>query len=294
MRILLAVDGSSSSDAVIQEAAWRLWPQGSEFAVVTVVDPYFFPRAPQLLQEAIQSTRKMLDEMARPLVDAGWTALPNVILDNVRHALPRAASEWRAQLLMMGSHGRGAVGRLLVGSTAQAVLRHAECSVEIVRSRRQGAEPKSGIRVLVPTDGSEHAEAALNTVAALPWPNGSQFLVIASPEYPALVGEYPFYAPEQMTELTKVSHEHAGLAAREGAEVLAKAKLAVGCQVTEPKDTPAHSILSAAEEWKADLVVMGSHGRRGFDRLILGSVSETVALHSHCSVEVVRMPLAVM
>jgi len=58
--------------------------------------------------------------------------------------------------------------------------------------------------------------------------------------------------------------------------------------VTEPKDTPAHAILSAAEEWKADLIVMGSHGRRGFDRIVLGSVSETVALHAKCSVQLVR------
>ncbi|HTZ49653.1 MAG TPA: universal stress protein, partial [Verrucomicrobiae bacterium] len=43
------------------------------------------------------------------------------------------------------------------------------------------------------------------------------------------------------------------------------------------------------EDWKADLIVMGSHGRRGFDRLILGSVSESVALHATCSVELVRI-----
>ena len=58
--------------------------------------------------------------------------------------------------------------------------------------------------------------------------------------------------------------------------------------MTEPKETPAYAILSSAEEWRADLVVMGSHGRRGFDRIVLGSVSETVALHAKCSVELVR------
>jgi hypothetical protein len=61
------------------------------------------------------------------------------------------------------------------------------------------------------------------------------------------------------------------------------------CVVAEPKETITHSILAIAEEWKADLIVLGSHGRRGFDRLIMGSVSETVAAHAKCSVEVVRM-----
>jgi len=58
--------------------------------------------------------------------------------------------------------------------------------------------------------------------------------------------------------------------------------------VTEPKDTPSRAILAAADSWEADLIVMGSHGRRGFDRIVLGSVSESVAMHARCSVEVIR------
>jgi len=292
MKVLVAVDGSSSSDAVIREVARQSWPAGSEIAVVTVVDPYFFTKAPLLMEEAKQSAQKALEEMAKPLIEAGLRASPMVILDNPRHALPRAASEWKADLVMMGSHGRGTVGRLLVGSTTQAVLRHATCSVEIVRSK--GTESSGGMRVLVPTDGSEHAQAALAEVAARPWPNGSEFRVMASPEYPVLVGEYPYYAPEQVSDLTKQSLAHASAAVEKGAAMLARAGLNVSSEVMEPKDTPSHSILDAAKEWNADLIVVGSHGRRGFDRLILGSVSETVALHATCSVEVVRMPVAVM
>jgi nucleotide-binding universal stress UspA family protein len=292
MRVLVAVDGSGSSEAVIREVTRRPWPAGSEIAVMTIVDPYFFTKAPLLLEEAKQSAQKSVEELARPLVEAGLQVSPTVALGNPRHALPQTASEWRADLVIMGSHGRGAVGRLLVGSTTQAVLRHALCSVEIVRSKREVSGPE--MRVLVPTDGSEHAQAAVKAVAARPWPPGSEFRVIASPEYPVLVGEYPYYAPEQVADLTKQSLEHANAAVEKSAALLAKAGLKVRSDVIEPKDTPSHSILEAAKEWNADLIVMGSHGRRGFDRLILGSVSETVALHAPCSVEVVRMPLAVM
>jgi len=146
----------------------------------------------------------------------------------------------------------------------------------------------------VPTDGSPHAAAALGVVAGGPWPKGSEFKVLTSPEYPLLAGEYPYYAPDQVKEMTEQDLAHAKLAAKTGAESLAKAGLNVISEVMEPKDTAAQSILAAAEEWKADLVVMGSHGRRGFNRLILGSVSETVALHATCSVQVVRMTLPVM
>jgi nucleotide-binding universal stress UspA family protein len=291
MRVLVAVDGSSSAEALIREVARRPWPAGSEIAVMTMVDPYFFTKAPLLLEEAKQSAQKSVEELAKPVVEAGLQVSPIVALGNPRHALARYASEWKADLVMMGSHGRGAVGRLLVGSTTQAVLRHATCSVEIVRSK--GSVIAGGIRVLVPTDGSEHAQAALAAVAARPWPQGSEFRVMTSPEYPVLVGEYPYYATEQVADLTKQSLEHANVAVEKGAALLAKAGLKVSSEVIEPEDTPSHSILVTAKEWNADLIVVGSHGRRGFDRLILGSVSETVALHALCSVEVVRTPLTV-
>jgi nucleotide-binding universal stress UspA family protein len=291
MRVLVAVDGSGSAEALIREVARRPWPAGSEIAVMTMVDPYFFTKAPLLLEEAKQSAQKSVEELAKPVVEAGLQVSPIVALGNPRHALARYAGEWKADLVMMGSHGRGAVGRLLVGSTTQAVLRHATCSVEIVRSK--GSVIAGGIRVLVPTDGSEHAQAALAAVAARPWPQGSEFRVMTSPEYPVLVGEYPYYATEQVADLTKQSLEHANVAVEKGAALLAKAGLKVSSEVIEPEDTPSHSILVTAKEWNADLIVVGSHGRRGFDRLILGSVSETVALHALCSVEVVRTPLTV-
>jgi nucleotide-binding universal stress UspA family protein len=294
MKILVAVDGSSSSDLVIREVGRRPWPRNSEFALVTVVDPYFFTKAPLLLEEAKQSAGKSLEQLGKPLLEAGLQAKPNVLLDNPRHALPRTAREWKADLIVMGSHGTGAVARLVMGSTAQAVLRHAECSVEIVRRRNDATESENGMRVLMPTDGSEHAEAALRAVANRPWPKGSTFKVLASPEYPVLLGEYPYFAPEQVTDLTKLSLAHAQTSIKTGAEILTKAGLNLTTELMEPADTPPHSILSAAETWKAGLIVMGSHGRRGFDRLILGSVSETVALHARCSVEVVRMPVPVM
>jgi len=290
MRILIGVDGSSSSDAVIREAASRPWPAGSEFRVVTVVDPFFFTRTPRLLDEFKNTTLEGLKVQAERLAGTGCPVSYEVILDSARHGLPRAAGAWGADLVMLGSHGRSAVERLLLGSTAQVVLRHAPCSVEIVRARRaeKTAESDAGMCVIIPTDGSEFAELAQRSVAERPWPRGSKFRVVSCPEYPLLVGEYPYYPPEQMSELMKSSKDHADGAAVNGQQLLADAGLEASYEITETRDTPAGAILAAAEEWKADLIVMGSHGRRGFDRLVLGSVSETVALHAKCSVEVVR------
>jgi nucleotide-binding universal stress UspA family protein len=294
MKILIASDGSPSSEPLIHEAASRPWPTGTEFTVVTVVDPFFFTRAPLLLEEAKQKTTQSLAEQAKPLADAGWPVNADVILDSPRHALPRIASALSADLILLGSHGRGTVGRLLLGSTAQAVLRHAECSVEVVRRPRAERKISEGMRVMVPTDGSEHAEFALQIISQLPWPAHSEFRIVASPEYPVLIGEYPYYAPEQLAELTRGSRDHAAQSAATGEQRLTRMGFKISQEVIEPMDSPAHAILAAAELWHPDLIVMGSHGRRGFDRLVLGSVSETVALYAPCSVEVVRRPLAVL
>jgi nucleotide-binding universal stress UspA family protein len=288
MKILIGVDGSSSSDVAIQKAAHRPWPKGSEFRVLTVLDPYFFTRAPLLLEESRASTLEGLKAQAKPLAEAGWAVEYDVMLDHARHGLPRAASAWGADLVMLGSHGRSAVERLLLGSTAQAVLRHATCSVEIVRAREGEKSAQEGMCVVIPTDGSEFAELAVRVAAEQPWPSGSTFKIVSCPEYPVLVGEYAYFPTEKLTELLKASTDQAGISAMRGEQLLKEAGLKASCEITEPKDTPAAAILDAAEEWKADLIVMGSHGRRGFDRLVLGSVSETVALHAACSVEVVR------
>lgn len=294
VKILIASDGSSSSDPLIHEAASRPWPKGTEFTVVTVVDPFFFTRAPLLLEEAKQKTKQALAEQAKPLADAGWPVNADVVLDRPRHALPRIASGLSADLILLGSHGRGTVGRLLLGSTALAVLRHAECSVEVVRKPRAEQHISAGMRVMVPTDGSEYAEFALQVVSQLPWPAHSEFRIVASPEYPVLIGDYPYNAPEQLAELTCSSRDHAVQSAATGEQQLTRMGFKISQEVIEPMDSPARAILAAAQRWQPELIIMGSHGRRGFDRLLLGSVSETVALHAACSVEVVRKPLVLL
>src|SRR5689334_2155836 len=90
-------------------------------------------------------------------------------------------------------------------------------------------------------------------------------------------------------KLSKVRHENEAQDAVSSAEqVLKSAGLKVTGEVLSGK--PKDAILEHAQNWPADLIVVGSHGRRGFRRLLLGSVSEAVAMNAHCSVAVVRGP----
>lgn len=285
MKLLMALDGSSGSSAVVREVASRPWPEGSECCVMTAIDPFFFTKAPLLLKEAKEDTQKTLDGYVEDLKQTGLLLSTEILMENPRHGIPSAASEWKADLIVMGSHGTGAFLRLLMGSTAQAVLRHAGCSVEIVRER---GRKDGGMHVLVPTDGSDCAEAALQAVAARPWPEGTEIRVICVPEVPVLAGAYPYYPPELVLEVAATNDAHAKEAVQKGASILRKAGLCVMEEVLEPRESPVRAVMGMADLWNADLIVLGSHGRRGFNRYVMGSVSESVALHAHCSVEVVR------
>jgi len=161
------------------------------------------------------------------------------------------------------------------------------------RAKQRAIAQKMGRPVQTPMRTRQLARREWASADAHHWSRplnawGKSSLRLLSPTLPRAFRN-PYYSPEQLAELTRCGRRQAGAAAKSGGELLAKAGLATTCVVAEPKETIAHSILAIAEERKADLIVLGSHGRRGFDRLIMGSVSETVAPHAKCSVEVVRM-----
>jgi len=291
MRVLIAVDGSRGSEVVLQEAVSRPWPLGTRFSLITVLDPFFFTRAPLLLDEAKAAAGKFLGEAAERLGAAGWETDVEVVLGNPRHAISECAESWRADLLLVGSHGLKTLARLAFGSTVRAVLRHTHCSVEIVRApEKQFVPGKQGKRILLATDGSEFSTAAVKSVAERPWPKDTEVKVISVPELALWLGEFPYFQLAQVEELNHSAIDAARAAVALAKETLRRTALQVSTDVPVDREAPAKAILEEANEWNADLIVVGSHGRRGFDRIAMGSVSEALAMHAHCSVEVVRIP----
>ncbi|HVG55112.1 MAG TPA: universal stress protein [Vicinamibacterales bacterium] len=148
MKILLAVDGSEASDAAIDEVRQRPWPKGSTVRVLSVVQQYM-PSAPDVVLASMtfEEIRARLSEEAEQLTRAAAerVAAPSIMVEtDVRQGDPRtaildAADEWKADLIVVGSHGRTGLQRLVMGSVAQSVVAHARCSVEVVRPRRRAA-----------------------------------------------------------------------------------------------------------------------------------------------------------
>jgi nucleotide-binding universal stress UspA family protein len=112
--------------------------------------------------------------------------------------------------------------------------------------------------------------------------------VISAPGLVLLLRECPYFEQHQVGELNVASMEESHKAVASAVETLPRSGLKVQSVVPPLHDTPSKIILDEAEKWYADMIVVGSHGRSGFDRLTMGSVSEAEALYAGCSVEVIR------
>jgi len=147
MKILLATDGSIFSDAAIKELVRRTWPFETEVRVLSVAHPVPLIEDPLLVVAACHFD-SLRDEQKRASRDAAAAAAEisrhapylqvstEVLEGSPEKLIVEEAERWQADLIMMGSHGRGTMERFLLGSVAQAVVLHAPCSVEVVRPDR--------------------------------------------------------------------------------------------------------------------------------------------------------------
>lgn len=145
MKILLAVDGSPHSDAAITEVANRAWPKGSTIRVITVAEnvPMGLLGLPaSYFQELIRP----MESHAKRILDAATSTLIETFGDSVdvygdlrkgspKRIIVEEAERWGADLIIVGSHGHGALENFLLGSLPMSLVLHAPCSVEVVRQR---------------------------------------------------------------------------------------------------------------------------------------------------------------
>lgn len=151
MRVLLAVDGSRFSNAAVEEIAQRPWPDHTEIRIISVAQPPLVapPETWELPDNFGEQMEKAVRDRAHPVVDnaaerlrqalgANIKTTTAVLLGHPKQAIIDEAERWRADLVVVGSHGQSALTRFLLGSVSQTVASHAKCSVEIVRGRTTG------------------------------------------------------------------------------------------------------------------------------------------------------------
>lgn len=146
MRILLAIDGSPCSNSAVDEVCRRPWPVGSEVRIITVLPPLEPPlgevpdyptvsACDYLFKQQAEEVSRLLDNSAAGVkLRAPDLCVSSVLLEGrPKDVILDEAERWSADLIVLGSHGRGIIRRLLLGSVSLAVVLNAPCSVEIVR-----------------------------------------------------------------------------------------------------------------------------------------------------------------
>jgi nucleotide-binding universal stress UspA family protein len=149
MRVLLAVDGSDCSEAAAEEIARRFRPEEDEIRVLHAVEwtkelplCMHFAEGPNAGRDVVRSrdesferARQLVNAIAASLQRKGFHTRVSCPDADPRHAIVDSAKSWPADLIVMGSHGRRGLDRLLLGSVADWVVRHAPCSVEVIRAK---------------------------------------------------------------------------------------------------------------------------------------------------------------
>jgi len=146
------------------------------------------------------------------------------------------------------------------------------------------------MKILIAVDGSPFSDTAIEEVARRPWPAGSKVLVVTAFEAPVAATPDIWTLPTDYFEQVERSIRMRADSVMETAVAKLKAALAPDIEVKGKciNGAPKRVILDEAENWKADLIVVGSHGYPAWERLLLGSVSQAIVSHARCSVEVAR------
>jgi len=270
--ILLPLDGSALAERAIPYAASIARRSGARVVLVEAVLAHTLPGIdPSDAQlDVTDRAQGSLRTAVTRLEAAGVEAEPHVYYDDPVHAILDAASRERADLIVMSTHGRSGLGRMVYGSVTDQVLRRAVMPVLLVPSIVEHAWPADRpLSLLIPLDGSELAEEALQAADLLAETFETRLTllyVVQPPGYPLYGDGYAYVPFDEEVELAGarqyLEDQVAGLRAR-GRE--AELKVAIG--------QPAGLIPAIAREAEADIVVMATHGRGGLARLILGSVA---------------------
>ena len=284
-KILLSTDGSEFSEGAVREAIKLAKKCSSKLTVLSVIDtnPEFDALAPQIMEKKEKAARQNLDAVQARARQEGVDC-ETIIREGeepYKYIVDEAIKK-KSTMLVMGRRGRTGLKRLVMGSVTARVIGHAPCNVLVVPRAAQ-LEFKN---IVVATDGSKYSAAAASEAIGLAKRNGSALTVIAVvPSELMTPTDIDFTMTQRELIAEKELHE-AEKNAKAVKEAAQKEGVAVKAFVLSGK--PADAIIETAQDKNADLIVLGSHGRTGIERLLMGSVAERVIVTASCAVLVVK------
>lgn len=296
MRILLATDGSRAADQARDLVAALPWREGGRVRIVSVAPtradllgvPWVVdiqPDADRVEDEALRVHRDALDTAEREIRSARSDLViePILVRGRAASAIVDEARSMPADLIVVGHRGHGRWESMLLGSVSSEVVDHAPCPVLVARDERLGP-------ILFADDGSPSARLAEAVLTRWPLFAGLPMTVLTvAEEHPGTTAFAPLLYPEAMAQYVESAHEAERSRHAENAAAASRLHEA-GFEVTAvvAQGDPAHVIVTEASARQAGLIVVGTRGQTGLQRLILGSVARNVLLHAPCSVLIVR------
>lgn len=287
MRIVVPIDGSSCSTFSVHALAHFTPPEELTLVHALHLPDFNYPMiTPDLRAEAQEEIKAQLRQEGEGILDGAQKHLPadfshvqrvhqighpvDVIVETARSA--------QSNLIVLGARGLGPIKELILGSVSHRVLMHAPCSTLIVKTPITRLK-----RILLPIEGQEDAEVALQFLALQPFQQPVEIEVFAvwpQPQlsWPTTVG--------QSDVLEAQAIEEAQSRMKTITDRLTKMNFA--CQAHVGIGDPAYAILEQGQASQSDLIMMGTHGRGGFSRFLMGSVSHSVLHQTPCPVLIVR------
>lgn len=283
-QILVATDLSESARDAARLGARVAKVNGGNLHLLHVrlpmLAPYDLPDfAPIEIEPALEGElRERLQQLALELDQPAATAL--LTDPAVADAVLRYASEHSIDLIVVGTHGRRGLSRMFLGSVAAELARTAPLPVLVVPLGSERGDHYR--RVLAAVDFSASARAALQEAATIAEAHKAPLIalhVVDDAELP------PYFAGTIRREAAEMALEHLN-------KVLGELGLAQRAEPMVVTGAPHTAISATARQYDADLIVTGSAGLRGLQRLLIGSVTERVLRTASCAVLIHRGPVA--
>ena len=296
MKVLIAYDGSDCANDAIENLSQAGLKDDTVAMILTVTETWILKdfenesfvetigwtgaeniklmRGAAL--EKVAETEKLAEDVSRSVQQKfpAWQVRHKAVGGFPEREIVAEADKSKPDLIVIGSHGRGGVGRFVLGSVSLKVLSEAACSVRVARrSPARAEDDDSPLRIVIAIDGSLGSLIAVESVMSRQWlPETSVRLISAVESLPfsILLAEMP--KAEELRESAADKLKGKGL------------HVSTVVQFGRAKSV----IVEEAEKWGADAIFIGAKGHRLMERVLLGSVSYAVAARAHCSVEVVR------
>jgi nucleotide-binding universal stress UspA family protein len=269
-RFLVTSDGSEYSAGAVRVSLRMAQKCGARVRVISIVaggNAELYAMGEQLLARELDTARAHLNEVQQEAATLGVACETEVVqAGDIHKEIVSQADQMNADLIIMGRRGRRGLARLMLGDVTAQVIGHAHCSVLVVPR----AAELPGRHFIVASDGSRFGDAAAAAAGSLAKLCQTPITVVST----------------MLASHSEQRREEARQAVNRVTSFLKQENVAVEGRLLEGR--PDELIVETASDKQADLIVVGSHGRTGIERILLGSTTERVLNQSKSAVLVVR------